>query len=136
MRARLALAIVVTFLLVMGIARAASAQQVAPFLPTTQPSAQPRSEASAAESGLQATGVSLTRIQGLLGEQPPAFAGPTVTVVDARIRVAYQIKVEGRMPYTFSPIGDFNIDKKSAVAYGGMTHGEFMHVVAPPWRKW
>jgi hypothetical protein len=131
----------VTYLLVFGTSLAASAQQVVPFLPPVQLSARPQPEAvpvppALADSQSVSTVVSLTRIRRLLREQPPTLAEPKLTVVDANIRVEYRIKVEGRMPWSYEPIGDFNIDKRSAVAHGGMTHAEFLKVVAPPWRKW
>jgi len=141
MPVRPAAALVVAFLLLGGMARAAAAQQVTPFLPLTQPAAQPRPEpppapAPPADSQTQMTGVSLTRIRRLLREQPPVVSDSKLTLVDSRYRVEYHVKVVGRMPFRFGIIGDFNIDKKSAVPYGGMTHSEFLKVVAPPWRKW
>jgi hypothetical protein len=130
MRARPAPALVVAFLLAVGIARAASAQQVTPFLPPIQhqPSAPPHPEVSPAESQLQPTGVSLARIRRLLREQPPMKT-------DSPLRLQYHIEVVGRMP-PIDIMSGFNIDKRSAVPYGGMTHAEFLKVVAPPWRKW
>ena len=136
MPARPAVALVVAFLLLAAMARAASAQQVTPFLPLTQPSAQPRPEAEApppppppADPQAQTTGVSLARIRRLLREQPAVQVGSVA-------RLQYHIEVVGRMPPIDIGISTFNIDKKSAVPYGGMTHAEFLRVVAPPSRKW
>jgi hypothetical protein len=138
MHPRPAPALVVALLLVMGIARAASAQQVTPFLPPGQPSAQPQpqvspAQSSLAESGLQSTGVSLARIRQLLREQPPTQVS---LQVQSALRLQYHVEVKGRMPFLLNIMTDFTIDKRSAVAYGGMTHAEFLQVVAPPWRKW
>jgi hypothetical protein len=72
--------------------------------------------------------VSLARIRQLLREQPPA-------PVESKLRLQYHVYVIGRMP-PIDVISGFNIDKRSAVPYGGMTHAEFLQIVAPPWRKW
>ena len=133
MPVRPAAALVVAFLLLGGMARAAAAQQVTPFLPLTQPAAEPRPEpppapAPPADPQTQMTGVSLTRIRRLLREQP-------AVQVASVARLQYHIEVVGRMP-RIDVISGFNIDKTSAVPYGGMTHAEFLKVVAPPWHKW
>jgi hypothetical protein len=133
MRAHPATALLVAFLLVFGAARAASAQQVVPFLPPVQPSAQPQPEAAraqpaAADSQSVSAVVSLARIRRLLREQPPLQT-------DSKLRLQFHVEVVGRMP-RLDIMSGFNIDKRSAVPYGGMTHAEFLHIVAPPWRKW
>jgi hypothetical protein len=50
-------------------------------------------------------------------------------------RLQYHIEVVGRAP-RIDILRGFNIDKTSAVPYGGMTHAEFLKLTAPPWRKW
>jgi hypothetical protein len=133
MRASQARAFFVAVLLVFGAARAASAQEVTPFLPPTQPSARPQpepapAEPEAADSQSASMVVSLARIRRLLREEAPQQS-------DSRLRLQFHVEVVGRMPH-LDIMSGFNIDKRSAVPYGGMTHAEFLHVVAPPWRKW
>jgi hypothetical protein len=98
-----------------------------PAQPATQPQAQAQTKDPSAEAQFQAIGVSLDRIKRQLREQPP-------TKSESLLRLEYHIEVVGRMP-VLDLFKDFNIDKASAVPYGGMTHSEFLGLVAPPWRK-
>ena len=125
MRTRSTAAVVVASLLtVAGGARAGPLQQPEP----AQSQAQPQSLEPSAESQFRAIGVSLDRIRRALREQPP-------NKMESAAKLRYHIEVVGRMPQ-IDILRGFNIDKASAVPYGGMTHSEFLKITAPPWRKW
>jgi hypothetical protein len=125
MRARSTAAVVVAFLLTgAGGARAGASPQSGPAEP--KPHAQ--SQVPSADSQFRALGVSLDRIRRELREQPPMK-------MDSVARLQYHIEVVGRAP-RIDILRGFNIDKTSAVPYGGMTHAEFLKLTAPPWRKW
>jgi hypothetical protein len=125
MRTRSTAAVVVASLVTVAEgARAGPPQQPEP----AQPQARPQSQVTSAESQFRAIGVSLDRIRRELREQPPIK-------MESVARLRYHIEVVGRMP-RIDILKGFNIDKASAVPYGGMTHSEFLRITAPPWRKW
>ena len=125
MRARSTAAVVVAVLLtVVGGARVGAAQQPGP----AEPKPLPQPQVPSADSQFRALGVSLDRIRRELREQPPVK-------MDSVARLQYHIEVVGKAP-RIDIIRGFNIDRTSAVPYGGMTHAEFLKLTAPPWRKW
>jgi hypothetical protein len=50
------------------------------------------------------------------------------------LNLEFHVDVVGKAP-KIDLFKDFNLSSGSAVHYGGMTHGEFMKIVAPPWRR-
>jgi hypothetical protein len=125
MRTRWEAAVVVAFLVAVAGAARAGAQQ--PSTPA-QPQAQPQVQVPSAESQFRVLGVSLDRIRRQLRESPP-------TMTASVMKLQYHIEVIGKMP-PIEILKGFNIDKRSAVPYGGMTHSEFLKITAPPWRPW
>jgi hypothetical protein len=72
--------------------------------------------------------VSLDRIRRALRESPPRRRSSI-------LNLEFHVEVVGQAPRVLF-FKDFNLNKGSAVQYGGMTHSEFMNLVAPPWRPW
>jgi hypothetical protein len=71
--------------------------------------------------------VSLARIRRELRESPPRKRSSI-------LNLEFHVEVVGQAPRVLF-FKDFNMNKGAAVQYGGMTHSEFMQLVAPPWRK-
>ncbi len=94
----------------------------------SQPASSASVSSASADAIVRSMGISLDRIRRQLRESPPTI-GPSV------LKLQYHIEVVAKAP-PIELLKGFNIDKASAVPYGGMTHAEFLNIVAPPWRKW
>ncbi len=94
----------------------------------SRPASAATAPSESADAVVRGMGISLDRIRRQLRESPPTI-GPSVLKLD------YHVEVVAKAP-PIEILKGFNIDKASAVPYGGMTHAEFLNIVAPPWRKW
>lgn len=92
--------------------------------------AQSRGQAAAATADEPRIDVSLARIRRMLRETPPTPRSGASSLLN----LTYHVEVVGRSP-RINLLQGFNISRWSAVQYGGMTHDEFLRVVAPPWQK-
>jgi hypothetical protein len=105
---------------------AAPAQQQPPRSITPHAEGTPAGDAVPRQGG-----PSLARIRRLLRETPPAQASGKLSL----LKLEYYIQVVGTAPRV-DFFKEFKIGPATAVQYGGMTHSEFLRMVAPPWRKW
>jgi hypothetical protein len=104
-----------------GTARAGHAQ--------TAP-AQARAGTASRGDEASSPGVSLDRIRRLLRDAAPAQPSTNPSV----LKVEYHVEVVGKAP-RIDFFKNFDIGRGTAVQYGGMTHGEFLGLTAPWWRR-